>query len=265
VPDVLTVASVFPAWYTIGRGCGNLLSYGVFDLNAAGTSKLLARGRYTDTQLSNVDPAQINEYVKYSRYSAASGNKNPAVGETVPDPAKANAYSWDKSPRYLSKVHEVGPLARMWVNGDYRRGISVLDRIAARAVETKKVADAMDGWLNQLVPGGPTYTVNNVPPSGTGVGLTEAPRGGLGHWITVNNAKVTRYQIITPTAWNASPKDDLEQKGPIEQALIGTPVVDVNQPIELLRVVHSFDPCLSCTVHAVRPGERARREPVLVA
>jgi hydrogenase large subunit len=264
LPDVLTVAGAFPQWYNIGTGCGNLLAYGVFDLDATGTNKLLARGRYTDKQLSTVDPAQITEYVKYSRYTANSGGKNPAVGVTEPDPTKAGAYSWDKSPRYLDKVHEVGPLARMWVNGDYRKGISVLDRIAARAYEAKKVADAMDGWLNQLVPNAPVYVRNAIPLTASGIGLTEAPRGALGHWITVNNSVIANYQVITPTAWNVSPKDDMDQRGPVEQALMGTPVADVNQPIELLRVVHSFDPCLSCTVHMVRPGERARREPILV-
>ncbi len=265
LPDVLAVAGAFPQWYEIGTGCGNLLAYGVFDLNATGTSKLLARGRYTDGQLSTVEPGQITEYVKYSRYTANSGNKNPSVGVTEPVADKAGAYSWDKSPRYLGKVHEVGPLARMWVNGDYRRGISVLDRIAARAFETKKVADAMVDWLDQLVPGGPVFAANSIPATGSGIGLTEAPRGALGHWLQISASRVARYQVITPTGWNASPKDDMEQQGPIEQALMGTPVNDVNQPIELLRVVHSFDPCLSCTVHMVRPGQRAKREPLLVA
>jgi hydrogenase large subunit len=264
LPDVLAVAGAFPQWYSIGAGCGNLLAYGVFELDATGTNKLMASGRYTDGQLSAVDPSQITEYVKYSRYSANSGNKNPSVGVTEPLANKAGAYSWDKSPRYTSKVHEVGPLARMWVNGDYRRGISVLDRIAARAYETKKVADAMDGWLSQLVPNGPVYIKRAVPATATGIGLTEAPRGALGHWIQVSGSRIANYQVITPTAWNASPKDDMEQRGPIEQALVGTPVNDVNQPIELLRIVHSFDPCLSCTVHLIRPGERARREPILV-
>jgi hydrogenase large subunit len=137
----------------------------------------------------------------------------------------------------------------MWVNGDYRNGVSAMDRLVARALETKKVADAMDGWLNELVVSAPVYNQRSVPVSASGVGLTEAPRGALAHWIQITGSKIARYQVVTPTSWNASPKDDFEQKGPIEQALIGTPVADASQPIEVLRIVHSFDPCLACTVH----------------
>jgi hydrogenase large subunit len=112
----------------------------------------------------------------------------------------------------------------------------------------------MDGWLNDLVEGAPVYNYSPVPSYATGMGLTEAPRGALGHWIEINDQKISRYQVITPTNWNASPKDDDDQKGPIEQALIGTPVADLDQPIEILRIIHSFDPCLACSVHLIRPN-----------
>jgi len=257
VPDVLAVANIFQhfGYYEIGRGCGNLLAYGVFDLNGNGTSKLLRRGRYTDEQSGTVDPAKIIEYLEFSKYTG--GNKNPAEGVTKPDAKKSGAYSWLKAPRYDDKVHETGPLARMWVEGDYTNGISVLDRHAARALEAQKVADAMVGWLGELEEhlDEPIYAESAIPRSGTGIGLTEAPRGALGHWITIKNRKIDRYQVVTPTNWNASPMDDLGQLGPIEQALKGTPVADVNQPIEILRVVHSFDPCLACSVHMLRPGK----------
>jgi hydrogenase large subunit len=259
VPDVLAVAAAFPEYYNIGRGPGNLLAYGVFDLNATGTQKLLGRGRYTRGAYGTVDTNQIREYVKYSWYTAASGNLPPVSGVTVPSATKNGAYSWLKAPRYTDLPHEVGALARMWVNGDYRQGISVLDRHAARALECKKVADAMDGWLNQLTTTGPVYTPKPVPQTATGMGLTEAPRGALGHWMQISRGAISRYQIVTPTAWNASPRDDRNQLGPIEQALVGTPVLNTDQPIEVLRVVHSFDPCLSCAVHMVRPGKNARK------
>jgi hydrogenase large subunit len=145
----------------------------------------------------------------------------------------------------------------MWVNGDYRYGISAMDRIVARALETEKVANAMDGWLNQLVPGTSPYTYKATPATGTGMGLTEAARGALGHWIQIGSSKLTQYQVVSPTGWNASPMDDSGQHGAMEQALIGTPVKDLKNPIELLRVVHSFDPCLACSVHLVRPGKKA--------
>jgi hydrogenase large subunit len=126
----------------------------------------------------------------------------------------------------------------------------------ARALETKRIADAMDGWLNQLVPGAPSYQPSSIPAQAASAGLTEAPRGALGHWIGVQNSVLSRYQVVTPTSWNASPKDDMNQRGPMEAALIGTPVADTNQPVEVLRVVHTFDPCLACAVHMVRPGQR---------
>lgn len=274
IPDVLTVAEAFSDYFDIGTGCGNLLAYGVFDLTDG--SKLLARGRCnTQLALDTVDPAQITEYVAHSKYTANSGNRNPADGVTEPDADKSDAYSWLKSPRYDAQVYEVGPLARMvsnYLHGDETtqqlvNGVldvfkappsvlfSVLGRHAARALEAKLVADAMDGWLDELVEGNPVYTESNLPRDASGIGLTEAPRGALGHWISINRRKIERYQVITPTNWNASPMDDLGQKGPIEQALIGTPVADENQPIEVLRVVHSFDPCLACSVHMLRPGK----------
>ena len=223
-------------------------------MDTAGVSKLLSRGRYTNGRTYyDVDPAQITEYVEYSRFTPESGNLPPEDGKTEPDIDKSGAYSWIKSPRYQNIVHEAGPLARMWVNGDYTRGISVLDRTAARALECSKVANAMDEWLVELVVGDPMYEYCEIPESATGVGLTEAPRGALGHWIDISDSKISRYQVVTPTAWNASPRDDFGKPGPIEEALIGTPVKELDQPIEVLRVVHSFDPCIACAVHLVNP------------
>ena len=256
LPDMTAIETLFPDYYNIGVGSQNLLSFGVFDLDASGTSKLLPSGRYTEGSPYAVDVSQITEYVTHSWYTAASGDLNPAVGITEPEHDKPGAYSWLKAPRYAEKVHEAGPLARMWVSGDYTRGISALDRLMARAEETKKVADTMDGWLDELVPGDPTYQPSTIPQHATGVGLTEAPRGALGHWMDVDNSVITRYQVVTPTAWNSSPKDHLDQLGPVEEALVGVPVADVTKPIEVIRVVHSFDPCLACGVHMVRPGER---------
>jgi len=258
--DVAAVAQRFPNYSQIGRGSGNLLAYGVFDLDSAGTSKLLKRGRITDGKAASVDPAQITEYVKYSYYAPTDGNLNPSKGTTTPQPDKAGAYSWIKAPRYLQKAHETGPLARMRVNGDYGSGVSVMDRLMARALEANKIATAMDGWLTQLKAGQAVKTSAKVPGSGSGIGLTEAPRGATGHWMSIVSSKIDRYQIVTPTAWNASPTDDAGQRGPIEQALIGTPVANPAEPIEVLRVVHSFDPCLACSVHTLSLADGRRRK-----
>jgi hydrogenase large subunit len=83
------------------------------------------------------------------------------------------------------------------------------------------------------------------------MGLWEAPRGALGHWVTISGGKIDRYQVITPTAWNVSPRDDLGTLGPIEEALIGVPVPDAKNPLDIVRVVRSYDPCLACTVHLI--------------
>jgi len=284
VQDVIKVALKYPEYFAIGVGCGNLLAYGVFDLDAAGSTKLLPRGRF-DGALGLVKAEDITEYVKYSWYTADSGPLNPAVGVTEPDPKKHGAYSWLKSPRYQDTVYEVGPLARMYVaylsgvegvvssidgvldffGADASALFSVLGRHAARALECQFIADSMDGWLDQIVPGGDVYAYSEIPRSSIGVGLTEAPRGALGHWMDIDRSKIARYQVITPTNWNASPKDDLEQPGPIEQALQGQGdgeglvISDPEQPIEVLRVIHSFDPCLACSVHLITPGNDVRK------
>jgi hydrogenase large subunit len=257
LPDVQEIAKRFSAFSHVGAGCRNLLAYGVFDLNAAGTQKLLKRGRYTNGQDAGVDPTRIKEYVRSSYYTANSGNRNPASGVTEPAPDNPGGYSWVKAPRYADQVHEVGPLARMWVNGDYRKGPSVIDRLIARALEADKVAKAVGQWVPQLKLNSASYQDVATPDSGSGIGLTEAPRGALGHWMNIVGGKISQYQIITPTAWNASPHDDRGRLGAMEQALVGTPVADLTKPTEILRVVHSFDPCLSCAVHMVRPGKKA--------
>jgi hydrogenase large subunit len=273
VPDVRLLKSVYSDFGFVGEGPGNMLAYGVFDLNDAGSSKLLKRGLVYQSAPATVQPvvtSNIREMVTSSWYADSTNNLNPATGSTVTvDPAsKVSAYSWLKSPRYANAPFEAGPLARMWVNGDYRAGVSVMDRHLARALEAQKIATAMSSWLNQLVVGGPVYSNYTTPANASGVGLTEAPRGALGHWATTTNAKLSptggpslsSYQIITPTCWNASPQDTNGVRGALEQALIGTPVTNAAQPIEVLRVIHSFDPCLSCAVHVMRPN----RKPVVV-
>ncbi|KKK62895.1 hypothetical protein LCGC14_2999740, partial [marine sediment metagenome] len=137
--------------------------------------------------------------------------------------------------------------------GEFGAGVdalySVLGRHAARAMEAKLVADAMVDWLQELKPSEPTIVESQIPENGEGAGLTEAPRGSVGHWIAIRDKKIDRYQVVTPTAWNASPKDDKGQPGAVEQAIIGTKVKDKNNPFELVRIVRAFDPCLACSVH----------------
>ncbi len=254
------LANVYSDYKAIGDGYRNLLAFGAFDLNDSATTKLFKSGvvrAASPTTVQTLTTTNITESVTYSWYDSTTDNLAPAKGSTKPVYPKSNAYSWLKAPRYQTEPFEAGPLARMWVNGDYRKGISVMDRHLARAQEALKIAQAMKTWVGQLTVGGKVYDqafTLKMPSSGSGMGLTEAPRGALGHWVSVNSGKISNYQIITPTCWNASPRDAKGVRGPIEEALIGTPIKNPNEPIEVVRVIHSFDPCLSCAVHVIRPS-----------
>lgn len=271
LPDVKAVAAGYSDYLEIGSGCGNLLAYGGFPT---------ADGRFLDggttsTNLdpAKLDPAQITESVRHSWYVSSEDPLHPSEGRTEPNLDKEGAYSWLKAPRYNGRVYEVGPLARMAVN--YARGnqavkplvdsalsemgpapavlFSVLGRHLARALECKIVADAMADWVLQLCPGEPVYTPYEIPDEGSGAGLTAAPRGALGHWVRLSGGKIGHYQCVVPTTWNASPKDSQGTPGPIEQAITGTRIRDEQNPFEIVRIVRSFDPCLACAVHLVRP------------
>lgn len=280
IPDVIAVAENYADYFGIGVGCGNLLAYGVFDLETkekdlAKRRRLLTQGTTSATDLTHhaFDPAGIREDVRSGWYSSGSG-LHPSRGETEPDVHKSGAYSWLKSPRYNGQVYEVGPLARMvvsYVAGEptvqklvndtlahFSAGpevlFSVLGRHAARALECKFIADSMIEWVLQLKVGEPVFADFTKPDKAEGMGLWEAPRGALGHWINIEDGKIKNYQVITPSNWNVSPIDDDGQPGPIEQALMGTKIKDEENPFEVVRIVRSFDPCLACSVHMVRPN-----------
>lgn len=254
--DVLSVGDVYSDYFNIGGGCENLMAYGVFEMSDTSNTRLFepgfSVGASTDVQ-THFTSKNINESVKYSWYADSSSELIPEKGVTSPQYPKDLAYSWLKAPRLNNKPFEAGPLARMWVNDQYQRGISVMDRHVARAQEALIVAQAMAEWLDDLSIGETAFERDYEQFSGVGVGMTEAPRGALGHWVEIKDGKISRYQVITPTCWNASPRDSQNIAGPMEQALIGTPIEDRDQPIEALRVIHSYDPCLSCAVHIMRP------------
>ncbi|MDA8228818.1 MAG: nickel-dependent hydrogenase large subunit [Desulfitobacterium hafniense] len=258
LPDVEYLTGVYSDYFEIGKGPGNFLSFGVFDQPDG--SVLFEGGRKTKGVSGSVNPSQIREYVQYSYYSSPSG-LNPATGQTTPSYGKNGAYTWLKAPRYENQVYELGPLARMIINGQYREKTSVMDRIKARALETEKIAAALSGWLDQLVPGVSSYEKITTPPTtANAIGLVDAPRGALGHWLSIKNKKTSSYQVITPTCWNASPKDDNAVPGAMEQALIGTYVANPEHPVELLRIIHSFDPCTGCAVHVISPDKGIDKE-----
>lgn len=261
IPDALAITQVYDDWFSIGAGCKNLLVYGAFKQTDGddpdGQAQLYKRGIYSNGQYGSLDKMKIAEEVKYSWYDDKSTGKYPGEGATVPSPYKHEAYSWLKAPRYDGLPYEVGPLARQWIAGETNvRGLgdkafSVHGRHFARALETTQIAHAMAGWLDQLTPGQPTYAPFDVPREGAGVGLHEGSRGALGHWIVIKDYKIENYQAVVPTTWNGGPRDDKGQLGPIEQALVGAPVKDPDNPVELVRIVRAFDPCIACAVHVL--------------
>ncbi|MGD0153209.1 MAG: nickel-dependent hydrogenase large subunit [Thermacetogeniaceae bacterium] len=264
VADVKAVAGVYSDWLDIGRGCKNLLSYGVFPQDNNGT-RLYPAGVYINGQDGSFDASKITEDVKHSWYvDGSGGSKLPTESVITPDPTKTAGYSWLKAPRYDGNVLEVGPLAKLWiaqqpdVRGLGDKAFSVMGRHFARALDASKVAHSLMEWLLQLKPGEPTCAPHEVPKEAHGMGLTDAERGALGHWVKIENYKIAKYNAVVPTTWNAGPRDDSDQPGPIEQALIGTPVKDPNNPIELVRVVRSFDPCIACAVHVITPDRKVR-------
>jgi hydrogenase large subunit len=254
LPDVEWLASMYDDYFEIGRGHGHLLAFGAYRENVSGTNKLFQAGRILNGQgaAQPLDLNAITEDVKYAWYDDSTTHLHPAGGETVPQHPKSGGYSWLKAPRYQDVAYECGPLARMFVNGEYTNGVSVMDRHLSRAHEAVKLASAMQRWVDELSTGTSVYTPHALPDAGAGEGLTEAPRGALGHWLEIENGRIAHYQVITPTCWNVSPRDDQGQTGPLEQALIGVPVANLDEPIEVLRVVHSIDPCLDCATHVMR-------------
>jgi [NiFe] hydrogenase large subunit/hydrogenase large subunit len=224
-------------------------------------------------------------------YSDESKGKHPWDGETNykytgPKPPYEHLdtdkkYSWIKAPRYEEMPMEVGPLSRMLVayGAGHKRvqevvglvldklGVgppalfSTLGRTGARGVETLVTAEMLPTWIMQLaesIKKGDTVIASNDrwdpstwPKDAQGYGFHEAPRGALGHWIRIKNQKIENYQCVVPSTWNGSPRDAKGQKGPYESALVGTPVADLEQPVEILRTVHSFDPCMACAVHVL--------------
>jgi hydrogenase large subunit len=254
LPDVIAVAGVYSDYFEIGHGCGNLLAYGSYELDGK-EADLTKRERFfrpgttsTSLKFDEFDPTKITEEVKHSWYADSISGRHPSQGDVVLDEEKKGAYSWLKSPRYGGTVFEVGPLARIMVNyaGDNPEIKSLVNSVLSQA---KLIADAMVGWILQLKPGEPAYLSYELPEEAVGMGLVGAARGALGHWIEIKEGKIANYQIITPSTWNISPRDDKDQPGPLEQAITGTKIKDEANPFEIVRIVRAFDPCLACSVH----------------
>lgn len=229
----------------------------------------------------------------YSYAKGKSAGLHPYHGETTfnytgPEPPYKELdieqeYSWLKSPRWQGQVVEVGPLARtlmLYATGHEQMKsmvddtlnqldlpvsalYSTMGRTAARTLETKFIVHEMQGWFDQLLENfreGDTQVFNDEkwnpkswPKQAQGVGSMEAPRGALTHYVVIEDGKIANYQAVVPSTWNAGPRDGADQRGPYEAALEGHVLADAEQPLEVLRTIHSFDPCLACAVHLTDP------------
>ncbi|RNC29025.1 MAG: Periplasmic [NiFe] hydrogenase large subunit [Candidatus Dichloromethanomonas elyunquensis] len=273
--DVLTFGTgpLLPlAQAGVGAGDLNFLAFGGFSRNDETKDLFLKPGVIIGGDLNNVLPLdiqKITEDIQYAWYKQSEKGRTPYEEDTIPDLEKKDAYTFVKAPRYDSKPMEVGPLARMLVMqpkvlmdiiAKYNIKPGAVARHAARAVETSLLAREMVNWVNALENemGKKDFRIHDTehwdaPESGQGAGTTEAPRGALGHWIKVKNHKIENYQMIVPSTWNFSPKDAQGVLGPCEKALIGVPVPDPENPINIVRVIRSYDPCLACAIHLINP------------
>ncbi|MDI6871362.1 MAG: nickel-dependent hydrogenase large subunit [Bacillota bacterium] len=250
VPDTELLAERYPDYFTLGRRPVNLLSYGMFPHPSRPGERYYPAGAVIDGRREEMEAAEIAEDVTHAWFRDPSpAPRHPARGRTDPTDDLSTGYTFTKASRYRSRPMEGGPLVRAWLRGDYRRGVSAMDRILTRSYEARQVAAWMEEWLKAVQPGEPAYTPPTPARSATGAGLHDAMRGPLGHWVRIRGGRIAGYQIVTPSAWNLSPRDGGNRRGPAEEALIGTEVADPAHPVEIMRVVHSFDPCSACSVH----------------
>ncbi|MCL2491457.1 MAG: nickel-dependent hydrogenase large subunit [Coriobacteriia bacterium] len=279
IPDVLAIAPFYTAALEFGGGCGKFLSFGLFnDADLDMNSRYFPAG-YIDVdnglKVDTVDTSKIKEYVKHAWYTSPSG-LHPQHGETQAISSWNDStfdldgqYTWAKAPRYDEKPAEVGPLSRMLVGYlsagadpaikgiiDFALGelgvddptllVSLLGRVAARVLETKLIADQTIAYIVELVEAVKTGEAKTFAEydshDGEGAGFWEAPRGALAHFVNVKNGRIENYNVVTPSTWDMSPRDDNGVRGPLEEALVGTPIDDIERPIMAARVARSFDP-----------------------
>ncbi len=257
---------------TIGAGCNRYLSYGNYtlpkDTSVEGIAgRLFPSGVATGITIDPFEQQRITEDTSYSWFEQEEEPLHPFSGVTKPYASGQSGkyYSWIKAPRYNSHVMETGPLAEMIIHRNplirdliSTHGASALSRQLARFIRPALLKETMLTWINELLEKRhrPFYRSVASIPDGQGAGLIQAARGALGHWVKIHDQKITHYQIITPSAWNGSPRDDNDTMGAWEQALVGTPIKDSTNPIEAGHVIRSFDPCLVCAVHTVEKGQK---------
>ncbi|WP_165249248.1 nickel-dependent hydrogenase large subunit [Adlercreutzia sp. ZJ141] len=284
IPDTLAIGANYMEALEFGKGCGRYIAWGVFENQSMQLAdRYLPMGVLDEKlNLSDVEESKIKEYMGRSWYKGDEEYESPYfvtepefTGYDVND-----RYTWVKCPNYDGKPMEAGGLAR--ILAAYKRGVpfikdgvddmlralgapgdlsvaqSTLGRTALRQLETLYIATLMKEWVDELIEavkgGDSEYFRAPETDTGSGTGFWEAPRGALYHSEKVKNGRIEGYQIIIPSTWNLAPMNKDGEHGPMEQALIGCPVEDVEMPINALRTVHSFDPCTACAVHVTEPA-----------
>lgn len=237
----------------LGCNRSHFMSYGAYPLEG---KKLFTQGAWFN-ELLPLDTHSISEDVSHSWLAQQQEAKHPHNGVTIPDPDSVNGYTWCKAPRLAGEVVEVGALARQLVSGHSlifdlaaESGANVQNRVIARLIEMARVVLEMESWARAIVPKKPFCETMSIPTEAEGVGLIEAARGSLGHWLRIRKGRILNYQIIAPTTWNFSPRDQNNTPGVLEQSLAGAPLREGEQePVAVQHIVRSFDPCMVCTVH----------------
>ena len=253
LPDVYEIGLYYPEYFQIGSCYANLLSYGCFDRYKELGTLYVDPLVYENGTVTAFNPDNISEQLDYSWYSVVNDTDKKNLEFNV-DNHKAQGYTWVKAARYNNTPFEVGPLARQWLCGEYTRGSSAMDRTIARVLEAKKIASILSILLQNLIPGTVDQQTYTVPQTTSGQGFVDTARGALAHWINIKDSKIDTYQIITPSVWNLSSQTD-NMPGPAEQSLIGTYINDMDNPIEIGRIIRSFDPCVSCATHVFSGGK----------
>ncbi|MDF2884684.1 MAG: Ni/Fe hydrogenase [Clostridiaceae bacterium] len=255
IEDVGIISKYYSDYLKKGASYPYFMTYGVFDKYDDPDITYVKSGVMKDNIKYNLEPDKITEQIHCSWY-----RKDEGLEEV--DLSKPDAYTFIKAPRYLGLPMEVGPLARLIVSGEYTNGHSSMDRNIARVLETEKIIGIMKRIAERIELKQSNQKVYEIPEKAYGVGMIDTTRGALGHWIKIDKKVINHYNIITPTVWNLSPKDESNIPGTIERALIGTKLNNIKEPIEIGRVVRSFDPCVSCATHLI--GETGDTEIVEV-
>ncbi|WP_040213900.1 nickel-dependent hydrogenase large subunit [Clostridium polynesiense] len=251
IEDVYTISEYYKEYFQMGKGQGNLMSYGLFNSYNEKNIYSIAPGTFIDGVIGEFNPKYISENIFNSWYKGDVLQSDLFKEDSEADMDKPNGYTFVKAPRYKGYSMEVGPLARMILSGNYKKQVSMMDRTIARVLEAKKIAETIKIFLDAVPYDTFLQKAYDIPNEAIGAGLTDTTRGALGHWLQIKDSKIASYNIITPSVWNCSPRDSNGMLGVIEQALVGTEIKNINHPVEIGRIVRSFDPCISCATHVI--------------